>query len=253
MGPNEEGSSASEFESFRHAQNDVLFLAHVLRSKPYLYEYCRVPDWVTCVCWDKKRVHICNNKKGVDSLSIRSGVFLFKSFKRSFVLVNPSWKREVEKLGRDGVRFVICNLGVYDSETLLDGHSNLLCFDTLERKLERYDSDMKTYYMSEEDALKRAFPGWELCVPSTRKSVTIQEGVDAYGGMCVTFSAMFALYRILNPHLSTSTVYDLVAEGNNLLKKVLRLNKTMADTLRSYKKGSLSKRRRSSHRAQSPA
>tara|TARA_B100000886_G_scaffold287707_1_gene212467 strand:+ start:466 stop:2112 length:1647 start_codon:yes stop_codon:yes gene_type:complete len=64
-----------------------------------------------------------------------------------------------------------------------------------------------------------------------------QVKADAYGGLCVTWSCMYMILRLLNPNLSPAEVTIKMIDGTpeQLLKKILRFQKFIIKTLQNEK------------------
>ena len=132
-------------------------------------------------------------------------------------------------------RFVIFNFGVYvDSLTI--GHSNALILDLEERIIERYDPAGLTHEEAPiNQLLSQAFPSFRYVGATAGPRQGVQRrGADAFEGLCVTFSTMYVLMRLLHPHLAKRQVESLMIDGSPraLRRRALQLNATMVETLR---------------------
>ena len=226
--------------TYTNSNLDVIFLLHLLKDagSPLRSVAC-IPDWTLCA--EKQTVHYDKVCKG---FSIRAGIIITDLWTQPKLWLPPGWKRAFE--GCRGRRFIVCNLGLYYSsyEENIEGHANALIFDTRHQIIERFDPEGRLKDRHD-DAIERLFrakmPGWKY-VGTTLAAPPrgIQEVADAFGGLCVTFSLMYALYRLSNQHLSSAEVQVAMMEGTprTLRRRALRLNKAMMD---------VAKRVRSSH------
>ena len=129
------------------------------------------------------------------------------------------------------------------------GHANALVFDLRERVIERFDPAGRHSVRAEmldvaiESLFHARLPGWTYVGTRAAAPVDgVQTRADAFDGMCVTYSFMYTLLRLLNPSRSSREIQHYMIRGStaDLRRRVKRLNRFMMDTLRGHKRGTLS-------------
>ena len=142
-------------------------------------------------------------------------------------------------------RFMICNFGVYDSaDDLSTGHANALYFDTQNQTIVRFDPSGTTACCHEvfRKALSPLFPNWRVEQHDTVHGKALQRrDTDSYRGMCVTFSLLFVLVAMRNPTRLPTEVHKYLSgqPAATIRTWTLRLNRSIADVLRTQKRGVL--------------
>ena len=143
-----------------------------------------------------------------------------------------------------GKRFLVANFGLHTNSNLTLGHANALIFDLKHhiierfepsgRRHDRHDSAVKTLF-------HRLLPGWDYVGSSVAPVLGAQDRADAFEGLCVTFSLMFTLLRLLNPQRTAAEINAFMVRGSSaeIRERALRLNRFMLDTLRTHPRGSL--------------
>ena len=167
---------------------------------------------------------------------------------------------------------VICDLSLLLSDDLYNSsHANVLVFDLKRRIIERFDphggsiyetitnneeikgrkdfkfgEKLKSNALFNQDLIDRELQNsFNKILPEFKYSGTNetcpylgpQIKTDAYNGLCVTWSAMYMLLRLLNTELSPADITKKMIEGTNeqLLSKILRFQRFVIDTIRIYK------------------
>lgn len=137
-----------------------------------------------------------------------------------------------------GKRFAVCTLGIYDRIITRSGHANALIFDVELQIIERYDPlgyGNDKYDVLLEVLLKLRLPDWDYV--GTRAAAPrrgVQSRADAFDGMCVTYTFMYTLLRLLNPDRTSREINHYMTRGavSELRTRALRLNRFMLDMRR---------------------
>jgi hypothetical protein len=235
-GPMEQSTASS----YDQANLDVRFLLELLKDHPRLNSIFCIPDWDICIVHgrhglDMKPYRPCD---GNVVLKIRSGViFTGLGTSGATLWLPPNWDDILARCRLRGVRFAICNCGLYagplDEETLKIGHANSIVVDLKNKRVERYEPDTGSPY--DEDILRlvrRHMRDWDYVCTNLGLQ---NDGTDAFHGMCVTFSLDAVLHRILNPHLSPHAIKLIMtrASPSETRRRILRLNATALDKVAS--------------------
>ena len=147
---------------------------------------------------------------------------------------------ECERLGK---RFCICNVGLYSTDLIASGHAGALIFDLRFRVIERYEPGARNITAISDDHLIEVLfinhlPDWKYTgiIGGVQTRAT-----DSHGGMCVTFSFLYTLLRILNPDRSPHEIAHFMVRGSTseIKERTLRLNRWMMNRLRRHQRGSL--------------
>ena len=269
-GPAERTKPTSEFKAFNQADLDVQFLlSTILRGDARLKRLVCIPDFVLCAAGTPLRtryVHktsACPFPTTLDDragppLRVRGGILLTGTSPHAPLSLSMPAKFDayLARCREKGRRFVVCNFGLYRGPTLAHGHANGLVFDVRTNTIERYEP-----YGRERDGVDRELaarlaarlPGWRYVGVDAGPTRGAQSVADSYDGMCVTFSLMYVLIRVLNPDVHARDVHASVrAVPPALLRATaLRLNRFAIDSLRAVQSGTLVRSRagRSSRRS----
>ena len=245
LGPLESVSGRTEFQSHEAADLDVKFLLALLRQGHRVARTLCVPDFVACGGADGVEFvpRRCSPKGLV--FRARAGVLVTQLHSTPRLWIPDDLADLLGRCERAGKRFVVLNFGIYPSADLRTGHANALIFDLQRRTIERYEPSNQTNASFDRTLSKlftRELDGWRWNGAHT--SAGGQEAADSFDGMCVTFSLMYVLLRLLNPDAPPSAVrrYIVHHSRKTLRDDILRLNRFAADTLRRYARGSLVRR-----------
>lgn len=242
LGPDEPPSPGSEFQRHDAADVDTKFLLALIRESHAISRLVCVPRFRMCV---DKEGDVTFLYRSCETMRLRAGVIVTHAATRPVVHVPPRLADIVRGCKKP---FVFLNFGMYSSGPLQYGHANALLLDKRNRVVERFEPNgLKNAQTSLDNTLAKTFeailPGWTY--EGTRVMRTLrgpQAIADAYGGMCVTYSLMYVLARLTQPHLSTAQVSESLVKGKSerqMRSDVLRLNRFVSDKLRKYKRGSL--------------
>ena len=142
-------------------------------------------------------------------------------------------------------RFVPINLQLIVEQN--NTHANMMLMDTKKKTIELFEphgnrdksselmSVTKAYYKSRNSVkrfFKQYFPTYKFISPiSYESSKGLQEKIDAFSGMCVSWSILYLHYRLLNPNVSQ---LKLVNYLNKTINKniLLRYTHYIEDTLK---------------------
>ena len=208
-----------------------------------------LPDFVLCGSKDFAITHGPRGCSPTAVLHIRSGVLVSDYHTRAQLYIPPGLSDHLERCREQNKRFAVCNLGLYPASSYANGHSNALLFDLTAQRIERFEphGQLKGHARLDKQLallFSRSLPTWKyLGTISIAPERGVQAIVDAFDGMCVTFSLQYVLLRMLNPSRSPKEVSTFMTRGTaeQLRERVLRLNRYVADTLRSYARGSLTR------------
>ena len=177
------------------------------------------------------------------------------------LLIPPNFKSVINNCSDDNKTIVICEL-ILNRGNLWEPtkHANALVINLFQKTIERFDpyggnyyipvgnksSDNKklstAYFNSNEidDYLTKQFntilPGYKYLGPDvTCPYLGPQIKTDAFKGLCLTWSTMYMILRILNYKLSPEIITKKMITGTKeqLLSKLLRFQKFMIDTVKS--------------------
>lgn len=244
-GPLERPSAGTEFESYASFDLDIRFLLALARQREPLMHIVCIPDFVLCWHGDHMVAHTSAGCPIGTDLQVRAGVVATDTNTKHPLLWFPDGA--VDAICRCAHPFVVCNFGLYPKTDLLQGHANALVFDVKRRVIERYEPMGRA---DKNDTLDRVLKtrfetmmgkGWTYY--GTLRSAPrrgAQAISDAFAGLCVTYSLMYVLLRLLNPTQSATQIQKQTVQGN-VRRTALRLNKTVIETLRRYPKGILSR------------
>ena len=239
LGGSESPSTDSEYTAHNAADLDVKFLLALLKQRHHVASLLCIPDFVMCVT---RANEIEFNTTRRDCLSrLRSGVMVTRVRSPTPLLHMPSdLRRKLDLCAWKQKRFMVLNMGLYPGDELQVGHANALVFDLRRKMIERYEpSGLTSSHI--DGVLKRLFaktlPSWSYV--GHRMSKGAQELADSFDGMCVTFSLLYVLMRLLNPDVDPGKISRVIVADRDLKVKVLKLNRFVVDTLRGYRRGSL--------------
>ena len=180
------------------------------------------------------------------------------------IIIPPNLKDKLNICGTDNKDMVICDLTLLPTDDFnLQSHANVLIFDLNRRIIERFDPHGGSVYETntnnvkfgkevKSDAtynqevidyqlskkFKQILPEFKyLGTNETCPYLGPQVKTDAFTGLCVTWSAMYMVLRLLNPQLSPVEITKRMIDGSRevLLNKLLRFQRFAIDTIRNYK------------------
>ena len=245
-GPREPRRAWSEFTSHESADLDIKFLLALVRHRHRLARTVCVPQFVACGYSHTTVRHARHTCAPDAHMRVRANVIVSDlRTTRPTLWLPPDLPAQVAECRK---RFVVCSLGLYDHRDFATGHANALVFDVRRRLIERFEplGDRHMPWLARwlTRRLETAFPGWRyfgthLSAPG---GAGVQTRADGYDGLCVTFSLLYVLLRLLNPEKTAMEINDHLVSGytpHELRSVVLRLNRHAADVLRAHRNGSL--------------
>ena len=143
----------------------------------------------------------------------------------------------------NGTRLIYFTLAIKATKSSFT-HSNIIIIDLTKKTLERFEpyGCQKLYDGKVVDDYFKSFVlnflqlnNYTYLKPENiSKKIGIQEKADAYGGMCVTISAMYLHMRVLNVNIKQEKIVDyFVKMSKNKLKNIiLRFAKYIEKTLK---------------------
>ena len=247
-----------EGEATRHDQfdADILTLLALLRaSDGPLRKLACIPNFRLCI-YTSGRGEVLMRRSVAQrcpaaprgyqlKLDVRAGVVVTGAGLSMKLWLPTRFREELAECRKQGKRFAVANFGLH-SDSMADGHANALVFDLEHRLIERFDPNGRGVFDPHDTSIERLFlsrlPGWEYVGTRAAAPVRgVQMRADAFQGLCVTYSFMYILLRLLNPDRTPLEINHFMARGSkrDLRQRVLRLNRFMMDTLRAYPRGSL--------------
>ena len=128
-------------------------------------------------------------------------------------------------------------------------HANIVIIDLQEKTIELFEPHGKRTELSTLDSLEGAYhmsdkllkkmfsnilPKYKYISPQTYlPTYGLQARIDAYTGLCVTWSIMYVHYRLLNPNMNRKTIVRYMSK----LKKnfLLKYAKYVEETIKMHK------------------
>jgi hypothetical protein len=147
-----------------------------------------------------------------------------------------------------GKRFFVCTVML-----IVPGkpgsHANIIVIDLKEKTIELFEPHGKRTELSTLDSLEGAYhisdkllkkmfkdilPKYRYISPQTYlPTYGLQARIDAYTGLCVTWSIMYVHYRLLNPNINRKTLVRYMSKlSKNFL---LKYAKYIEETIKMYK------------------
>ena len=251
LGPAEVTAADSEFVHHDAADLDVKFLLALLKRRHKISSRVSIPKWQLCFYADGSAIYAqkkcASQHDGHVRLGyIRGGIMFTDLNSAAPKLYAPRDLRKfVESVSR---RFLVLNVGIYPGAWSTSGHANVLIIDKHQRTMDRFEPEGKTkdtYDSKVASLLRSRLPGYRYVSYAEYLPGAQRLDTDSYDGMCVTFSLIYVLYRLLNPDLSPHRIRRHLAKMSaaRLKDTSLRLNRYVADTLRSFPKGELVRQR----------
>ena len=263
-GPDERKEFGSEFTSFESYDTDILTLSFILRQSPDLQKVACIAPWRICMLGSVADPEEIVMQQPVSPSFCPPPLFGYRPqgdlqggllvtglvSGRPQLWVPDGFERGLLDCRGRGVRFVVCNLGVHETRSISSGHANGLIFDVRDSRIERYDPQTRKVAWEvdiHDQIIGRLFlhrlPGWKYVgtQQAAPKRPVQRLETDSYDGMCQTFAFWWTLLRILNPDRTSREVQQYMLRGTarEIRSKSLRLNRFMADSLRSVRRGTL--------------
>lgn len=242
VGPLETNTGRTEFTSHEAADLDVKFLQALISQNHRLS---------VAIC--KARFFLCASDTAFEFSDSRcaasypwkmfNGCVIYDVATHPTLVLPPDLPSRIARCHRRGERFLVLGFGLYPTRDLEVGHSNALIFDVTSRVIERYEPSGITNKRLDgvmKSAFRQRLRDWTYV-----GHTGTQEMADSYEGMCVTFSLLYVLLRLLNPDTTASNIRKHIVtrtRDGTLQTDVLRLNRFVADTLRKYRRGTLVQR-----------
>ena len=238
----------SEFTGHESADLDVKFLLAMLKSRHRLSRNVTIPKWVLCL-YDDGTAYYTRSKCRASSArvgALRAGIMFTNLTSAKPTLVAPTDLAAYVNASK--TRFIVLNVGVYAHDWQSSGHANALIIDRKRKTLDRYEpaGKLKDKYDDKISRLLSArLPGFRFTRYAEYALGEQRPQTDSYNGMCVTFSLVYVLYRLLNPDVDAEVLRRHMASfsSERIKKQALKLNRFVADTLRSYPRGDLVRQR----------
>jgi hypothetical protein len=173
------------------------------------------------------------------------------TFNETDIIVPPNLREIIDRCKEKNKKIVICSLGLIFTQDILDnsvsGHANVLIFDIVNKIIERFDPQINDPLNiidqnKLDTVLKNKFfeilPDYRYKKPNEICPYIGPQGkADAFTGLCLTWSTMYMLLRVLNSELTPEQIVEYMLQGSpkELLNKILRFQKFMITTLQNEK------------------
>lgn len=259
-GFHEQVPASTEFKSHDASDLDVKFLLALLKKRHRVSQHVLIPAWMLCLYDDStamytrgKRCPAVSSSNAKRRDSIRAGImFTNLDTARPRIIAPSDFEECISGITK---RFAVINIGIYGHSWKGLGHANALIIDVKENTIDRYEpagAAKDSYDASIARLLKTRLPSFRYLRYFEHKAGEQRASTDSYEGMCVTFSLLYVLYRLLNPDSSPTLVRQHMAalSDNKLKRQSLQLNRFVADTLREFEEGELVRKRIKAKRTQ---
>ena len=245
-GPRE--GKRGEFSDYSQADMDVKFIMALISENEDVASNVCIPKILACYFNDANgdvTVRGAYNKCKMHSDKLPAGVIVIGAMTNAPKLLYPRQLKHKVHRCLQQKSFIIFNFGIYPQHAYSQGHANGLMINKSTNTVERWEShglsELETYHENiqnvfELDPWFQSFDYVQII-----SMIGPQDRVDAFDGLCVTYSTMFVIVRLTNPSASPLDIYDSISklEDDTLLRYVLRFNKFMIETLRKYPKHTL--------------
>lgn len=229
-----------DFRVYDEADLDVKFIIALILQNHNLKHIACIPHFFACI--RESPLEITYSRKPCRGNFIRAGIFITNvdDSHSARLWYPPNMQTALLSCQKKNKRFAIANFGLFVGNQARRGHANALIFDLEKRTIERFEptgkqGDDRTV----RHLFQKHFEGWRY----TLRSPTVQTPqTDSYSGMCVTFSIMFILLRILNPNASAARIQHHMTRAGDLRSRILRLNRFVINTLKLYERGEIVRR-----------
>jgi hypothetical protein len=213
------------------------------------------------------------NLRGMYRSPLKSNLILFnppeftKEYKRihkpnSYTFVIPdTLKDNLYFCNAKNKHMVFLNLFLVTTQNgrIVYQHANIIIINTMQKTIERFDphggstlyeinesknkqiKNLKRIYKQElideilKDKFKSVIPEYKyIALSETCPYLGPQTKVDAFHGLCITWSLMYFLLRVLNPEMKQSEINKRMISGkhSDILDRVLRFQKYVIDYLK---------------------
>tara|TARA_B100001540_G_scaffold265187_1_gene245620 strand:- start:575 stop:1636 length:1062 start_codon:yes stop_codon:yes gene_type:complete len=245
--------ASTEFKSHDASDLDVKFLLALLKKKHRISRHVVIPVWLLCLYEDSTAMYtngarcpamVSSKSKKRDT--IRAGIlFTHLDTARPRLIAPSDFETYLSRLSK---RFVVINVGIYGDSWKGLGHANVLIVDVHQKTIDRYEpagSAKDRYDASISRLLKSRLPSFRYLRYVEHAAGEQRASTDSYDGMCVTFSLLYVLYRLLNPDAQSTAIRRYMASlsDTKLKRQSLQLNRFVADTLRGFGEGALVRKR----------
>ena len=245
----------SEMRHHQQEDGDILTLLSLMQTHRSIRKVACVPAFWLCLYNSGSRLVVRHSTQPSclhHALQIQGGVVITGIRSTPKLWLPENFGRILYECKRQGKRYAVCNCGLYDMLSG-EGHANSLVFDLHERLIERFEpAGRHSIY---EDVLDIVIEGqfrahlrqWKYI--GTRAAAPfqgVQEKADGLDGLCVTYTLLYILLRILNPSRSSREIQHYMIRGtaDEVRCRAKRLNRYMLDRLRSHKRGTLTSPRK---------
>ena len=272
LGDNEKRKG--QFYMFNSRSLGIEFLLTlILHHRGPIHKIACIPDYYLCIY--KNTDGKLYTKESNNKICDRNGLIQGSIFERAAIsivnapkakedtyngtlLIPPNFVKVINKCMIDDKYMVVCNFNLfYSNDFMKTSHANALIFDLKHKTIERFDphggssSFYEGYYaLYNQDLidkeLKQQFgkllPDFDYYdTNETCPRFGPQLKSDKFGGLCVTWSVMYMLLRLLNPKLSPDELTSKMTKGTQeeILNKILRFQKYVIKTLQEQTKGIL--------------
>lgn len=195
----------------------------------------------------------------------------YRSINNHNIVIPDSIKIKIENCEKKSKHIVFLNLFLISTygDKIIYQHSNIIIFNLLLKTIERFDPhggstflkergnrseqeeqstlrvrNLKRLYKQElideilKDKFKIIFPDYKyLNLYDTCPYIGPQIYADAFNGLCMSWSLMYFVLRVINPDVKQSEINKMMIKGTKkeVLDKILRFNKFVIEYLKNAK------------------
>jgi hypothetical protein len=212
------GSEETEgdiYYKYSHYNIIFLFFNNLLKNNNKLKEILCFPDNI--YDWNDIFIKIFLNKKAIDNKNI---------FLNNITTDTENVKNIINKCEINKCRFFVLVIALQTSLINNESHANIVIGDIKEQTVELFEPHGKRHQDSELDGLlggydisnkyikrflKHIIPHYKYISPKMfLPSKGLQENVDAFNGLCITWTMLYLHYRILNPQKNRNTIINYI-------------------------------------------
>jgi hypothetical protein len=169
-------------------------------------------------------------------------------YTKPVVLIPPNLKAIIYQCQKKSKRFLVCSLSLYKNNNLnasyVTAHSNMLIFDIDRKTIERFDphGNQRDQIYNQRQISTILKEKFKVVLPdfkyyglnyTTPRELPGPQIVDAFSGVCGTWSTMYVILRLLNPNMEPREITKKMLEGTQQERKqkLLRFQKFIIKTL----------------------
>jgi hypothetical protein len=215
------GSEETDGDMFyKYTNYNIIFLffKYLLNNNTKLKEILCFPQKI--YEWNNIFINIYLDKKGINNKQK-----LISKFKSNNIFTDiDNVKTIINNCEINNCRFFIFIFALTTNMNVRYSHANIVIGDIKEKTVELFEPHGKRHYDSELDELlgaynisdklikkffKHIIPNYKYISPQIYlPSKGLQGSVDAFSGICITWTMLYLHYRILNPQKNKKTIIN---------------------------------------------